>query len=196
MVEGKKPPDTIAGVPMTLVKGGTTPTSYDQQVAASAVADTARRQHQDRQFEIGSRGLRGGEAASLKSMRLKDQGSPSLVLYYMNRDRTVRQECMGEITMVPLEDGGIEPMFTLVCPRCLERGVPSGHAQLMVRNSHRKFDLDERQKGEVVVVKNPETGEPIPVILAGTITCNDVIRCSNFNCTWAVRIDDSKVWEV
>lgn len=182
---------------MALVKGGTTSSAYDRQLAEAKDNAEQRRAHQDRQFEMGARGIQDGEAASLHSMRLKDQGTPSLVLEYMARDKTVRQECIGEFTMVPMPDGqGMEPMFTLVCPRCLERGVPSDDAQLMVRNSHRRFDLDERKKNTIKVVTNPVTGEPIPIILAGTITCDDIIRCSNFNCNWAVRIDDSKVWEV
>lgn len=180
--------------PVVIVKGGTTSSRYDQQIKLKEADAERRRQIQD-QREQRAQNLVGedGSIATLGSHRLINGASPRLVLQYLNRDRTVRQECISEITQIEGKDPGtLDTMFSLVCPKCLERGLPQGESQLFVKDSHRKFFLDTKKAGVQVV----EYGYMKQIVhICGTVTVNDVIRCSNYNCTWAVQIADSKVME-
>lgn len=190
MAEDTKQSPVLA--PMGLVRGGTTSSRYDQCIAERTADAEARRAHEDR-IAAAVEGGEEGVIARVGACNFVTAISPKLVLQYMNRDGSVRQECLSEITMYPVADGTLDLMFTLVCPKCLERGLPSGECQVMVRNSHRKFHRDERKKGVIVV----ETVDgPLVVHRDCTVTCDDIIRCSNVYCNWAVRIDDSKCWPV
>lgn len=181
------------------VKGGTSTSRYDNEMARRKADADTRRAGQDRMGEIGQRGVRPGEAARLGSQRFLNETTPRIVLLYLNKDKTVRQECISELIEVESkEQGRLDRAFTLVCPRCIARAVPHGEAQMMVRSSHRKFHLDDREgkKNQVVVVRDPYTGAPVPVLIAGTIYCEEILRCNNYNCDWAVKIADSCVEEV
>jgi hypothetical protein len=190
----------FGGVPTILVKGGTTSSSYDKEMALRRADAERRRAFQDAQAAVArNNGLsrEGFSIARLGSARMITQETPRLVLYYMNADKTVRQECKSEITFYedPTRPGAMDMMFAMVCPRCLERGIAEGESQMLIRSSHRKFWIDERLKGSVVALRDP-WGNPDPVIICGTVTVQDVVRCSNHNCNYAVRIQDSKVYEV
>jgi hypothetical protein len=182
-------------VPVVFTKGGTTSARYDQHIAKKKADAEARRAHQDQQEAIAKReqGV-DGSIARIGSQRFVTQESPRLVLKYLNKDKTVRQECISEVTQINGADPGtLDTMFSLVCPKCLERGLPQGECQLFVRDSHRKFFLDPTKAGPVVV---EAYGRRDVVLTCGTVTVQDTVRCSNFNCTWAVKIDGSNVMEV
>ena len=181
-------------LPTVIMKGGTTSSAYDKAMAAAAFHANARREQQDAMRQEVEGAVEDGSAVgSLGEQRFITAESPKILLQYMNDDGSVAQECVSEIMQYPDPFGGPpDIMFVMVCPKCVARGVPQGEAQVMVKNRHRKWFLDERKRG-VVNVEVP--GIPGGQILhrAGTVTCNDIIRCSNFNCDWAVRVDDSKV---
>ena len=186
----------VGGVaaPTVIMKGGTTSSRYDNEMAKKQADADKRRQHQDTQMALAQKQAGAdGSIARLGSHRMVGSDSPRLVLQYLNRDGSVRQECISEITHVNgSKPGELDMMFSLVCPKCLERGLPQGECQLFVKNSHRKFYLDTRKAGP----RRVESAFGAQVVLVcGTVTTDDIIRCSNFNCTWAVRIDDSKVTE-
>jgi len=183
--------------PTVIMKGGTSSSKYDKEVRLREADAKRRRDLEARRFAAvrNSHKSQQPTTARMGSHSLINQSSPRLVLYYLNKDGSVRQECKSEITMIGgPTPGEMDTIFALVCPACLARGVPQGEAQIMVRNSHRKFDIDDRKKG-VVVLRDPFTGAPDPVIVCGTVTVHDTIRCSNYNCNWAVKIGDSKVRE-
>jgi hypothetical protein len=189
----------IGGVPLGIVKGGTTSFRYDQEMKKKAAEAEARRNAEEERFQAAREGVQGTEeglvAARLGNYSMVNNTTPRLVLFYMNKDGSIRQECKSEITMLPDPLGGpLDMMFALVCPKCLERGLPQGECQIMVRNSHRKFWLDTTKAG-VIVLRDPFAGVPDPVIVSGTVTVEDRVKCSNYNCTWSVKIDNSKVWE-
>jgi len=182
--------------PTVIMKGGTTSSRYDNLLAERKADAEERRAHEDWVADKVEHAHEEGALARIGEQKFLTQESPRLVLLYMNRDGSVRQECISEITMYPIPGsftGELDIMFTLVCPKCLERGVSSGDSQLMVQNRHRKFHRDERQK-KVVQVMTPFG--PQIVHQDCTVTVDDIVRCSNYNCTWAVRIADSKVYEV
>jgi len=190
-----------AHLPTIIVKGGTTSSRYDKDRAQREALAEQGRQHQDKQEQAASFGVgmtdKGFVHSKLTSLRMMDSGHPRVVFYYLNKDKTPRQECVGELVL-----SGDDELFVLVCPKCLERGEPHGSAQVMVKKSHRKWFLDTRTQdkkgekaGDIVHLKDPN-GQLFQVRICGTITCNDIIRCSNLGCNWAVQIDDSKVMEV
>ena len=178
-----------------MMKGGSSTGNYDKMMAAKTHDAEQRRNHQDHQFAMSQKQMgKDGSVSRLGSRSMINADSPRLVLKYLNRDRSVRQECISEITNVNGDkQGTLDTMFSLVCPKCLERGIPQGEAQLFVRDSHRKFDLDPAKAGPVRV--NTVDGMQI-VLVCGVVSVRDIIKCSNFNCTWAVRIDESNVMEV
>ncbi len=192
---------TIAGVPVGIVKGGTTSSSYDAELQRRKADADARRAHQDMDYATQATAAQQGVAARLGTMGLINRASPRLVLKYLARDKTVRQECLSELTMVPdaADPKKIDLMFTMVCPKCVARGVPQGESQMMIKDSHRKFTVDERKKGTLVMVEF-HYGDGIvrkrPVIIAGEVTVNDIVKCDNYNCDYKCRIDKSNVIEV
>jgi hypothetical protein len=197
----KEGASTIGASPLTIiVKGGTTSSALDKTRAQQTARAEAGREHQEKQeraAKFGAGMTPGGFVhSSLTSMRMMDNGSPRVVFFYLNKDKTVRQECVGEIVMLP--DG--DEVVTLVCPRCLESGEVHGSAQVMIKKSHRKFYLDTRtpaqggKAGTLVQLVDPDR-KPFHVRVCGTVFVDDIIRCSNVGCQWAVRISDSKVEE-
>jgi len=128
-----------------------------------------------------------------------NQNSPRLILRYLNKDGSIHLECKSEITLVPPPNSSdaapLEMMFAMVCPRCVSRGVPQGEAQMMIRESHRKFWIDEKRKGQVEPLEWPG-GVREFVTICGTVTVQDIVRCSNYNCNYAVRIENSNIREV
>lgn len=188
-----------------IVKGGTTSSRYDREMARRKQSAERRRKAQDDMYRIRAEARERGEMARIGTQAFINEASPRLVLHYMNRDGTIRQDCKSEITMVPKisRPSELEATFALVCPRCLARDVPMGEAQMLVREGHRPFTIREERnqakglpgKGDVVMLEYG-WGVKEPVMIAGTVSCHDIIRCNNVNCDYAVRIEDSKVWEV
>jgi hypothetical protein len=177
--------------PEVLVRGGTTSSRHDRQRAERRLAVEKGRQQVEKQEAAVRTGpildQHGFTQAKLHGLRLLDRGHPKLVLYYMNRDRTVAQECVSEYFHTGTDEG-----FIMVCPRCLERGEAHGDSQMMIMKSHRKFHLDTRKAGTVVQLRDPD-GKHFHVRICGTVTCDDVIRCNSCG-NFRVRIADSKVW--
>jgi hypothetical protein len=179
-----------------IIKGGTSTSATDRDNEWRRHDAEKRRKEQDAMYAVRDTAAQRGDAVHLGSHQFVNETSPKLVLDYLNRDGSIRQQAISEITMPPLEggaDGQLDMMFTMVCPRCVARGVPMGNAQMMIRNSHRKFFLDERTKG----VKTVEFawGQRQVVVVAGTVTVQDLIKCDNVNCDFRCRIDKSQVRE-
>jgi hypothetical protein len=192
MSDGKSP-SPIGGAPLIHVRGGTTSSRHDrQQHEARQAAQVGRQQKAKQEQAVAQQGMtkQGFVSARIHSLRMMDRGHPQLVLYYMNRDKSVKQECVSEVFMADDGDAG----FTLVCPKCLERGVAHGLAQMKVMNKHRAFHIDPRRAGEMVNLVDP-WGKQFHVRICGTVTCDEVIRCDSCN-MFAVRIENSRVWEV
>jgi len=181
--------------PMVIMKGGTTSSSYDQLMQAKEADANRRRDHQDTVRKMIEDDVdAGGGVGGFHEQKLVTQETPKLLLQYLNLDGSVYQECISEIT------GDFDPfgnstnmMFTLVCPDCVARGLPQSECQIMVRDSHRKWFLDDKKRG-IVPVETPWGTQVLN--RAGTVTVQDVVKCSNYMCTWAANIDDSKVRRV
>lgn len=176
---------------MVMMKGGTTSSRYDRERQRLEAQGKQGREHQDKQMQAANAGVmqtdQGLAIASMRSMNLQQQGAPLLVLQYLNADKSVHQECVSEVVI----DADGDTSFVMVCPKCVARGEPMGLAQVMVRKSHRKFELDTRRAGELVKVES--NGRPAMVRICGTVTVDDTIRCAGHLCDWTVKVIDSKV---
>lgn len=177
-----------------LVKGGTTSLAWDQEKARQRASADARRQLQDRQQAAAE-----AQGARLYSHKLFDKQVGRTVLEYRmgrTRDSILKLYCIAEVFLLPLETG-FEYAFTMECPKCIGRGSHPEDAIMLVRQSNRDFvfDMTPADKGgkRFAAWLDPDTGES--VILAGSITTKDRIRCAALGCEWSVRIDDNVVVE-
>lgn len=165
--------------------------SFQKEMAQREENSNKRRAHQDNQHAMAQQGVGAdGSIARLGSSRMVTQDAPHLILHYRNYN----QDCVSEVTMVPKPGAPseMEMMFTLVCYGCLKRGIRMDEAQLMVRQSHRNFWIDDRPKNRM-----PQMVELIGMVSpAGKVTAADTIRCTNYGCDWAVKVIDSQVEEV
>ena len=188
-------PPTAA--PVVIVKDGTTSTDQDRLNHAQRV-DAERRRAADDHARAVPGGVklddRGFRIHRVGALDLLNGSSPKLVLHYRNADGSIRQACESEITQEDDGRGGLVTMFAMVCPKCVGRGVAMGHAQMLIRDSHRKFHLDTSKAGPRVLEYS--YGFRKELVVAGTVTCDDVIKCDAAGCGYRVRIDDSNVWEV
>lgn len=203
--------DTKQSSPIIIVQGGTKSSRYERQRAERRYRSEQARVHQDHLANVARtqnhQGMAGkfgmDESDTFGVSRLSTHSSntrttPRLLLQYMNRDHTVHQECISQLIELPnpAYPTNIELAFDMVCPRCLENGEEHGAAQMLIKQSHRMFDVDTGTAGTLVRAEMPDPdGNPIELVSAGQITCRDIIRCGN-NCGFAARIAENKVWRV
>lgn len=166
---------------------------FEEHIQRQTQDAERRRRHQDTQAKLAQRRMGAGGVARMGSHRMITPDAPRLVLHYQKYGF----DCLAEVTWVPKlsTPGEQEMMFTLVCPRCVLRKVPQGEAQLIVRESHRKFWIDDRPQNKRPTMVNM-WGKEQQITPAGKVSVNDTVRCSNTGCGWTARITDSIVVEV
>ena len=191
--EKKKP----IGVPMdTFVKFGTTTMAHDKFMAKRKAEEDARRAADDREKrDAREHGLQAGNPGSIASRyTFGFTDNPGVQkayvpLEYVTRTgREVTHRGRADIIMVqdPAFEG--ELMLMLFCPMCIEkRGLDPAHAITHVRQSNRKWELDQRGAGELVV---DEDGEAYRT--AGVVRDGERFTCPR--CSWQARVDNNKVW--
>jgi hypothetical protein len=188
-------PPVIAGVPLAaFVKGGTTTSAWDIEKQKLYAQSKELREHQDRQRQaIDDAAGKPNIRAALLSQNLMSRANPKVVIEYVYGDSALNRECLCEIATAPRADKPDEQdmILVLVCPRCLARTGRMDDAQIMIRESHRKFWVDY-SKGRVWV--NPVDGSVHT--LCGNVTLKDKVSCSALGCTWRFAIEDSKLKEV
>jgi len=178
---------------ITIVKNGTTSTKYDVEVAKSKSESEERRKTQDNFINIAKKHKSINEVADIQSRNLTGPEN-HLVFHYMTKDGSIKDTCSSNLIAQPMEGrSDMDLMFDIVCPDCIARGIPQDQAQMLVRNSNRKFTFDERPQ---LMVTFDEGYLPIEQPVCGTISSEETIRCNNYNCTFACKIEDSKVWRV
>jgi hypothetical protein len=172
------------------VKGGTTSSKHDAEVAASRADAERRRMIEDNRQRLV---MQNPTEAKLRSIELTDHNrDPQIVLTLpreISFDLASEQTC--ELTHnplgMPLRGKPFELVLQVVCPACVYRHKRlMAEAQLQIRQSNRYFWLDDTRMGQVHVTV---TGKPI--ILAGTITTEERITCSYLGCRFQFMIDKS-----
>lgn len=204
-----KPGGVPIVAPHVFVKGGTSSSTYDKELAQRRAQAEARRAGVDKMAaDVRNADASQGVMSAMMSRTAAADGSsqvPKMVLNFLGAERKVVQQAVVDLVTVPRSDGGVEMAFIMVCPDCVARGVPEGDAQMLIRDSHRKFFVDVTKAGIVPVEKYEYAGkdasgddtfvrvlEQQPVV--GKVTVNDRIKCANYNCTFACRIDASNVY--
>lgn len=190
MTEAESKPKSPLELPVGMwVKGGTTSSRYDQQVAERKADAEKRRSIEDERQRLV---LQNPQEARLRSLQLADRRrDPQIVLRLEPPPEDICCEMTCELTTQPIAESLRGEMFQLilqlVCPQCvfrLGRSVAESHQQIQQLN--RYFWLDRTRAGELYVAR---TGEP--VTLAGTITTEGRIKCSNLGCGFEFVIEKS-----
>lgn len=180
-------PATRIEAPLIFVKGGTTTARHDLLMAKQRADTDQRRAIQDRQFQATQEDPHG---ARMHSMKLGGQDSPKIVVAVKHpKDNLVL-----EWIVCDLIDQGDELVLNMACPACRARN-PGHEPDFMIKQSNRKWYLDPRppkwmrELGADRIWVNPVDGST--VIVAGSVTTEDWIRCPGLGCTWHFKLDDS-----
>lgn len=197
-------PGAFIGVPVMFMKGGTTSSKYDRDMAEMR-QDAAKRQSEDaaeRRQSVKMPEKAKGDEAAAKALRESVIGSaiaadkgisynhdmagraPVCIIEIRSKDNAHHMFCQADLVVVEA-DGRPIPALIVVCPRCVERGVDQKFAQLTLRQDNRKWYLDEKWKGQTWV--DPITNEPF--LIAGVVELPERAVCTNTKCDFAFRIN-------
>lgn len=184
-----QPAPTFAPSPGPVVwcKGGTTTSRFDAEVKRQHFEAEQRR----KELDEDKRTVRE-EGAKMYSHELAGALDPKVVLHYDDSKLGVRGDMLCEL--VEDEVSG-DRILCLVCLDCISRGIPSDAAQMIVRDSHRAWHLDTKHRGEPGRYIDA-AGRAQIYIKAGSIAETDTLRCSAFNCTYAIKISNDQIRRV
>lgn len=183
----------LEGPKDAFVRGGTT-TSRNDQMFAALWQDAEKRRNQ----EANARGLgqtpleQGGGVMFEHPLSGKGQADLPrawLLLTYLTPRGEVMTDgngrpvqCLADFVMGLDND----TMVIIVCPKCIARGMHQDQAQIMVRNSNRRFHF-------IAAKGSPTfTFEGMLFHNAGMIESSEKFVCPN--CSWTARIDKNRVW--
>ncbi len=170
--------------PVVIMKNGTTSSAFDKEVHRASVDAERRRQEQDADRQAASVGIEQGGAVR-KTLDMGLPGNhPVAVLWCPTRDGS-RERFMVCDLVDGEADGEVILTLVMICPRCMDRGVPMDQAQMSIRTNHRVWYLDTKTKG--LPFRDPDTQELH--ILAGTITGPGPYTCSGMGCGFKFSID-------
>lgn len=179
------PAEREVSVPLTsFVRGGSVTSAYERQMQEKRADALRRRAADDQQRKT----TLVDPNARLSTTKLGGAGShAAIVLEIRNSDGKAEDFIICELTVDRDDPAGLGLILIVCCPPCAVR-VGSDEAQMTIRSRHRRFELDERRKGELWV--NPNRPEEF-VTLAGTIHLTEIVRCPL--CSKAMLIDNSIV---
>lgn len=193
-------PKTPLELPQAMwVRGGTTSQRHDEEVARSRADADARRAVEDARERLV---LDNPLEARLRSLNLTDSSrDPCIVLYVRDtpkirapEDLKSEQSC--ELISQPLpyqfRGAAFQLILQMICPACFYRhDRRMSEAQIHVQQINRYFWLDEKRKGELVVLQNGDT-----VFLAGEVTSETSMTCPNLGCGFRFRIEKNVIIQV
>jgi len=197
--EPAPPPEepTIMGVPMTtFVRGGGTSTmANDKQIHEIEADANRRRAAQDKERQAAAIPIEDGGAKLYSHSAGTPQETAKVLLEYVTpggEPWLVNGEPVQCLADVEVDTSSSDPsknlMLRIVCPRCRAKDIPSGQCQLLVRQAHRKWFLDTRGQGEMLMFQGQ------PYYSAGLVMDSEKLTCPA--CQWTCRIDRNKVWPV
>jgi hypothetical protein len=185
------PEPQVMGLPLGMfIKGGTTTIAHDNAVAEYKLDVARRRAVADQERAAAQRPVEEG-GAIVHTNKLTDSPDANVahvLLKYLTPQGEQKYangnefQCLGDIVMV----SETELALILVCPGCMERGMPMDLCQIKINQSNRKWELDTRKAGELIMFDDH------PYRSAGEIMDCERFSCSQ--CGWAARIDKNRVW--
>lgn len=174
------------------VKGGTTSSAHDKELAKYKAEVEERRRQADMDRASASLPTEEG-GAIMHTNKLTDSpdveqgyvlleyvtatGKPQ----YHNGDQF---QCLADVIMISEK----ELALILVCPQCMSKGLPMDLCQIKVNQSHRPWFLDTKKAGSMIEFDGKVYRS------AGEVMDSDRIAC--MQCNWSVKIDKNKVWPV
>jgi hypothetical protein len=188
--EPGEPEKSLFGVPVSVfVKGGTSTSAHDRQVAAIEADAERRRDIAAEERKIAAVPLEqgGGKIYSNQFSSNANVEAGFVLLKYLTPKGDVRYEngdelqCLADVHMLAAD----ELSLTLVCPTCKSRGVPQGQCQMRLRQKNKNFDLDLSKAGQMFVFDGK------PYRSAGVVRESERFRCDQ--CGWTARIVDNCV---
>ena len=180
------PQRVIENPMMSWLRGGTVSSAYQQQL------DKQKHEAAEaRKLEDAKRDYAAANPLEARQGRLATGGNKAfagIVLEVRHpKDKTTVLDYV-ECELHVLEDGSLA--LQMCCPFCYQRAGITDN--FMIRQSHRKFELDVRRRGELWV--NPKNTRNV-VTLAGTINLTEMTTCPNLGCGKQFVIDDSVIRE-
>jgi hypothetical protein len=192
-----EPSATYGGFPADVfVKGGTTTMRHDMMVQEQEADAERRRDLLDKERQIASLPFeQGGGRLYNNYLTPNPEGLPmekaKVLLQYLTPSGDVEYnkgkplKCLADV-LVGLDPAmPTELTLVLVCPKC-ETKMPQGQCQIQIRQSNRRWELDQRTAGELIVFEGK------PFRSAGTVMESEKFTCGR--CTWTAHIDKNRVW--
>ncbi len=181
-----EPQRIIENPAMAWMRGGTVSSAYQQHLDKQKFEAA-----QARALEDKKRAFADANPLEARQGRLATGGNKAfagIVLELRHpKDKTTVLDYV-ECELHVLEDGSLA--LQLACPWCYQRAGITDN--FMIRQKHRKFELDVKRRGEIWV--NPKNNRHI-VTLAGTINLTEMTTCPNLGCGKQFVIDDSVLRE-
>lgn len=170
----------------SFVKGGMVTSAYERQLQEKKADAERRRAAEDQRRQT----TLIDPNARLSTTKLGGSGShAAIVLEFWNSDNRPDMFIVCELTVDPADPLARDLILIVCCPACTKR-FGMAEAQMTIRSNHRRFELDERRKGELWV--NPK--DPTEFVhLAGTIHLTEMATCPGLGCGWRFKIDNSVV---
>jgi len=184
------PPVVDFGAPDIFVKGGTTTSAWDNQLAQQRADTEARRAHQDAEY---AQSKATPHEARMQSMKLGGSQSSAMAVLALKH---AKDNIFLDWIICEVIDQGDELALNMACPRCHAKN-PGHEPDMLIRQSNRSWWLDPkppkwmREVGSDRVWVNPKDGSTY--VVAGSVHTQDWIKCTGLGCTWTFKIDDSVV---
>lgn len=185
-----------ATAPQALVRGGSTTSAYDKQLATQR-EDTRKRRAAHDQMKAMKRVDPQGTV--LKTHALGGQQSHASIVLALKhpKDNEILDWMVCELSQQGSEEGA-ELVLVMCCPRCVFKlGRPPGEAQFHIQQSNRRFyytPSPPKWNGDNGHIwRNPKDPNEV-VTLAGTIDMPEWGYCPQLGCRWRFTIEDSIIY--
>lgn len=182
------------------VKDGTISMAEEKRLALFR-ADADKRRKEDAADRMAARKnpLDGG--AIMRTHEFQDAGDGREKVYVLLEFVNARGEpiyvggeptkCLADI--FANEEGKLS--LVIACPRCVQKGIPLGHSQLVINQANRSWHLDLVGAGDPIMwTEEGPTGAMVQRIYrsAGRVMESERITCPRDG--WNCHIDKNKIW--
>lgn len=189
MADDEAKPATPAA-PMVFTRGGTTSSSHDTLMAKLRADTEQRRAVQDQQYATAAADPLG---ARLHSMKLGGSQTSAVAVLAIKHPK---DQLFLDWIIADILDQGDELALNMACPTCHARN-PGHEPDFKLHQRNRKWWLDPRpprwmrDMGSDRIWVNPR--DQSTVVVAGSVFCDEWIKCPGLGCTWTFKIDDSVI---
>lgn len=178
----------------TIVRGGTTTSAFDNELAMRKADAEARREQDDQDKKIASVPVEKGGGLMFERRLADPMTGPRVLLTYVGDGKEEIHQQLAELVE---DDITGDHILIFVCPECFRRGIPSGFCQCHARCKHRAWHIDKTTAGQVKGVRNSDAPGGMEFYTsAGMIMDTDVLRCDAVNCGNAYKIHKNVMYRV